>query len=650
MLPNSTDQHPIDGDTSASQTSPTCGDTQYSPLLQKLTDRKIPGSPGQGDDIPSGPVIPKEGISEPSGFRLWDCHRLQQLFSDSAVCSTCKEGKLTIQENFSHRQGWSSKILLFCDNPICTRPGPVITTTSPKDSITGHAPVINHSAVLGMRSIGQGHSSAKRFSAFMNLPPPLNKNSWTEQTSLLQGVTDDIKEKQLSDAALRLKRTLATQGKVPGLNGDEPDETVKDTLVDVAVTVDASWSSRGMSAPHGIVGVISAETRETLDSVTLTRSCPECTKWEGKEDTEGYLEFYENHYPECPVNHTGSSGAMEAEGSLVMYERSVDKHKLRYTTYVGDGDSKSYTKVKNAQPYGPDVTIEKKECIGHVQKRMGSRLRKVLDKYKGKPLSDGKQLSGKNRLTLARVDYMQVLYGKAIRDNIDKTAEDMSKAVMSILLHYSDPADHSLCPPGPNSHCSYQRNPATHVPVKDPLPPAVIDVIRPVFEDLSNPKLLEGCVSSQTQNANEALHSTIWRIIPKEQPHSATEIKFGTALGIMQFNCGVETTAKAVMSASGIPYGANSSELFTQITRKRTSRVLHESQPETKERRKEHRYKKRRKLDAFHKAEGPMYSGGQFHGSDAQDGQTSKQCCRSCGQTDHMRSSHRNCPKNKRHK
>ena len=56
---------------------------------------------------------------------------------------------------------------------------------------------------------------------------------------------------------------------------------------------------------------------------------------------------------------------------------------LRYTTYVGDGDSRSFTIIRKLEPYGPDTEITKEECVGHIQKRMGTRLRSLITKSKG---------------------------------------------------------------------------------------------------------------------------------------------------------------------------------------------------------------------------------------------------------------------------
>ncbi|KYN22291.1 hypothetical protein ALC57_05327 [Trachymyrmex cornetzi] len=70
-------------------------------------------------------------------------------------------------------------------------------------------------------------------------------------------------------------------------------------------------------------------------------------------------------------------GKMEVDAMKELFSRSVEKHGVRYINYVGDGDSKTYTGLVNAKPYGDEIEIIKKECVGHVQKRMGTRLPNV---------------------------------------------------------------------------------------------------------------------------------------------------------------------------------------------------------------------------------------------------------------------------------
>ena len=55
---------------------------------------------------------------------------------------------------------------------------------------------------------------------------------------------------------------------------------------------------------------------------------------------------------------------METEGIKRIFSRSEATRQLQYTEDFGDGDSKAYS-------------CGKKECVGHVQKRVGTALRKV---------------------------------------------------------------------------------------------------------------------------------------------------------------------------------------------------------------------------------------------------------------------------------
>lgn len=89
---------------------------------------------------------------------------------------------------------------------------------------------------------------------------------------------------------------------------------------------------------------------------------------------------------------------MEVEGASRIFDRSLPVHGLRYITYLGDGDSKAFESIKRKNIYGDSFPITKLECIGHIMKRMGTRLRRLKCTLKGKKLADGKGISGKNRL------------------------------------------------------------------------------------------------------------------------------------------------------------------------------------------------------------------------------------------------------------
>lgn len=59
-----------------------------------------------------------------------------------------------------------------------------------------------------------------------------------------------------------------------------------------------------------------------------------------------------------------------------MWSCSEKLNDMRYITFISDGDSSTYTAVKELNPYS-GVEIEKQECINHVVKRLNTRLRKL---------------------------------------------------------------------------------------------------------------------------------------------------------------------------------------------------------------------------------------------------------------------------------
>ena len=74
------------------------------------------------------------------------------------------------------------------------------------------------------------------------------------------------------------------------------------------------------------------------------------------------MEEYHRWRADCiayKANFQGSVPAMEPEGVDRIFKRSVELHSLWYTEYFGSGDSKSFTKVKNAyQAFG--ITVQKR--------------------------------------------------------------------------------------------------------------------------------------------------------------------------------------------------------------------------------------------------------------------------------------------------
>ena len=58
-----------------------------------------------------------------------------------------------------------------------------------------------------------------------------------------------------------------------------------------------------------------------------------------------------------------------SSAARVLWRRSVERHKLRYTVLLSHGDAKTFAELTKIKPYGDDVMIEKEECINHVNRK-----------------------------------------------------------------------------------------------------------------------------------------------------------------------------------------------------------------------------------------------------------------------------------------
>ena len=90
-------------------------------------------------------------------------------------------------------------------------------------------------------------------------------------------------------------------------------EDLDNAVVDVGVTIDASWCSRGWTATDAVIAAISVDTGKVVDVVHMSSSCSECKKME-KRRSEGdleYLAWLNSHESNCFLNHEGSSAVSQ---------------------------------------------------------------------------------------------------------------------------------------------------------------------------------------------------------------------------------------------------------------------------------------------------------------------------------------------------
>ena len=187
---------------------------------------------------------------------------------------------------------------------------------------------------------------------------------------------------------------------------------------------------------------------------------------------------------------------------------------------------------------------------------------------------------------------------------------------MAILHHYTEDENHEFCPKGPQSWCKFNADWAlvtsSQQPCKDPLPPAIVEILLPIFRDLADVTLLASCSMALTQNRNECLHCVLWSLAPKEQFNSQTEIYLAADLAVLYFNNGRSALNSKIHQLLDIPLCAESLEMFCSMDRKRISRAHRVSQPSYKLQHQSHKNKASSTVQAFRKDQ-TEYKSGKFH-------------------------------------
>ena len=147
-------------------------------------------------------------------------------------------------------------------------------------------------------------------------------------------------------------------------------------IFDTSVSNDGAWQRCGFASMNGNIAIISLESGRIIDTEPMSRYYQKCAPSYAFKATDPlkYETFLAQHENSCMLNHIESAGAMEIVGTKQIFRRSIEKHGLCYVKFLGDSDSKSFPAVEDIYE---GVRVEKLECIGQVQKRVGNRLKNL---------------------------------------------------------------------------------------------------------------------------------------------------------------------------------------------------------------------------------------------------------------------------------
>ncbi|XP_076671986.1 uncharacterized protein LOC143371027 [Andrena cerasifolii] len=186
---------------------------------------------------------------------------------------------------------------------------------------------------------------------------------------------------------------------------------------------------------------------------------------------------------------------MEMFAAAQIWQRS-EEYGVRLKTFISDTDCKTEQYLNSLQIYREAVQMKKEECVNHVGKRLWRALTDLVKQERTKGIT----LGGKGQGTLKEVRI------RKLTDYYKKKLYYEIKAILQMSIG-----------------CFYQsaiakgRKPGFHdKKIGTPIRKKFLYKILPIYNKLSDEKLLRRCAQCLTQNSNERLHSMIWRKCPKD--------------------------------------------------------------------------------------------------------------------------------------
>lgn len=138
----------------------------------------------------------------------------------------------------------------------------------------------------------------------------------------------------------------------------------------------------------------------------------------------------DQYWSSSRANFKGLAPSMETEGVKWIFERTEEKHKLHYTEYYGDGDSKCFIWLENTY-IEKGLKVVKKECVGHFQK--------CGDSFKETHKREKHRHGLRDSMTDRRHNY----YGIATSCNVGNLSK-IKRAIYASLMHFAPSKERNL--------------------------------------------------------------------------------------------------------------------------------------------------------------------------------------------------------------
>ena len=512
-------------------------------------------------NLKEGGKMQAKHLLVPQGSQVMNLEILDMVFQMLSCTDPTCHGSLRLHK-LPHHDGLQSRFVLHCSRchvVVANFSSSLYLDEQPREAVNSTVKSRYRPSEVNIRSMLAVHCTSLSWQDFrltcalLGLQVPARNMS---QAALDKLIATTCKVSQ--DTMMIASREVANQ-----------IDTVPSNIQGAArchVSFDASWHRRGHYSNQGFGAVIDSNSGKVLDYDLLQRVCKKCLAWPEERKTsepEEYSSFCAEHGAVCTANFMGTSQAMEGAIAIKLWKRSVAQNQLVYTTYIGDGDSSSYKKLVESNPYEGLETVRKEECLGHVQKRLKKHLKKAS------PTSPA--------VTKSKVERVGHLYALVVVRNRGNSAATIQQALFNLVDHLGE--QHSNCPCTTDSWCYFAKAQAERKddssvllpPLRKPyLTVPEIDRCREVFTTFASIAMCSSLGMGKTQNSNEALHSIVWHNSPKGKYAGQKSMLSSTALAVSTFNEGSLSFA-AVLNEYGISPSYSSLFHFAEMDRYRNS-------------------------------------------------------------------------------
>ena len=562
-------------------------------------------------------------VHNPIGNCIISFGVLQSMF-DLMLCGQCSSGSLCVSDSGT-RAGSAHYILLSCKN---CRWGKYFWTVSGRFGskiAVGNQQIpkrneLVYSSLLAGRLIGVGIKKLSLYHAILNMVPPLTHN-------VALSVQNDIVT-AAEFVAIQSMET-ARNDLIVFHQADLPDG-----YVSTVASFDGAYQMRSGKAGGGFSrfcfgAAISVTIAKVVSYGIASNSCSLCTQYQNKKRAQiitedEFRDWKVAHEPLCTAEYS-QYASVQLESALApsVVSQALERG-IVFSGIVTDGDNKTHEVLRKANLYNHlgISSIGHLECLSHVAKRLKTNLCKRQDKvmksvrskkegarefystelhmshgdvrkridttYRGKLRKDSRQRNDWGSDTShsirtvsdAMAAQIASYYRMAIKRNVGDTRAIL-ESIKAIPLHLGandSNADefHRFCPKDSDSWCRYQAaitsglDPPTH---PNFLSGEAVDLVQSLFSDFGydSEDFVKRIQDGRDSNHNEAIHSVLWSMVPKNEPTSYSIMRLGSALAVIRYNDGWNGIQK-LCATLGISSTANLSEHLNSLDRLRITK------------------------------------------------------------------------------